>query len=206
MNDEIFTEQQETAAQEVAKDELTDAEIAAKVGVGTTTFYRWKRQPHFMARVTEIARDWGEAMLREAITKRVRRLNALQDVWLRIKALIEARANDPTMIGVPGGRTGLLLKRHRGLGSGENFRVVEEFEADVGLLKEMRETMKQAAQEVGQWLEKFEHTKGPAEPGALTDDERLARLAAILAGQVPGGGAGALPGDKQADGAGPGPG
>ena len=44
------------------------------------------------------------------------------------------------------------------LGRGDEAETVEEFRVDTGLLKELRETEKQAAQELGQWAEKHEVT------------------------------------------------
>jgi hypothetical protein len=56
------------------------------------------------------------------------------------------------MQAVPGGSTGLL---HRVLQStGPRGRPGEEFAVDVPLLRELRATEQQAAQELGQWMEK----------------------------------------------------
>lgn len=71
-----------------------------------------------------------------------------------MKQVIDERAIDPEMMKAAGGSTGLLVRKLKQIGSGENAELVEEFEVDTGLLKEMREHEKQAAQELGQWVER----------------------------------------------------
>lgn len=66
--------------------------------------------------------------------------------------VIEARSKD--MAEVPGGDTGLLVRKLKSIGSGENTKTVEEYAVDTGLLSELREHEKQAAQELGQWINK----------------------------------------------------
>jgi hypothetical protein len=52
---------------------------------------------------------------------------------------------------IPGGETGLIRRTVTVQGTGDNARVIEKFEVDIELLKEMREHLKPAAQELGQW-------------------------------------------------------
>jgi hypothetical protein len=52
---------------------------------------------------------------------------------------VGARKKDKELRKAPGGKTGLLVRRLKMLGSGESAQVVEEFEVDVGLLREIRE-------------------------------------------------------------------
>ena len=152
-----WTKDREAAALLVAEDELTDAEIGAKVSISERQLFNWKAHPDFQARVKELARAAGEAMLRQAIAKRQRRVRALNDRWDALKQVVAERGTDPKMANVPGGKTGLLVHNVKGVGSGEAFQVVDLYEVDTGLLKELREHEKQAAQELGQWAEKHEH-------------------------------------------------
>lgn len=62
------------------------------------------------------------------------------------------------MVGIPGGETGLLVRKYKNLGSGDNARTVEEYEVDTGLLAELRAHEKQAAEELGQWITKGDVT------------------------------------------------
>ncbi|MHC5543152.1 hypothetical protein ACYOEI_33435, partial [Singulisphaera rosea] len=80
-----------------------------------------------------------------------RRVDALHDRWLRMQTIIEERAADKEMDGVPGGKTGLIVRQTRG--SGPDAEPIDDYVVDTALLKELREHEKQAAQELGQWVE-----------------------------------------------------
>jgi putative insertion element HTH domain-containing protein len=135
----------------LARDELTDAQIAQIAGIGTTTLYRWKKDPDFLARIDQHNSDFRELARRKAITIVERRIDALNDRAKRIKRLINERAEARIMQGVPGGTTGLLSHTLKSIGSGENATTVDEYTFDVAVLKELREIEKQAAIELGQW-------------------------------------------------------
>jgi hypothetical protein len=140
----------------VAEDSLSDERIAAQVGIDRRQLTRWKSVPQFMAKVEGIVAALGERSLCFAVARRHRRVKAQNDRWQRLKQIIRARAADPEMVGVPGGSTGLVLRRLKMIGAGENSREIEEYEVDTGLLKALLDHEKQVAQEVGQWTEKRE--------------------------------------------------
>jgi hypothetical protein len=149
---------QTEAARLLATDELTDAAIAKRVGVCRRTLYSWQKQPEFQARLAELRAELGEVASRYAVGHLARRIRWLNGRIRRMMRIIRERAKDPAMRGVPGGDTGLLVRRVKGLGSGENLRLVEEYHVDTALLKELREHEKQAAIELGQWTEKKDLT------------------------------------------------
>jgi hypothetical protein len=151
-----WTDNSRLAAQLLAEDELTDAEIADRAGHSRRQLARWKNHPEFAAHVALLVKDFGDAIATKAIAKRVRRVDALNSRWLKMHQLIAERAK--SMASVPGGETGLLVRKVKMLGSGENGREIDEYEVDCGLLKEMRELEKQAAIEVGHWSEKHEYS------------------------------------------------
>jgi hypothetical protein len=64
--------------------------------------------------------------------------------------VVEERAADASMAKVPGGRTGLLVRQIKVVGSGANQKLVPEYVVDTGLLREIRATAQQAAEELGQ--------------------------------------------------------
>lgn len=148
----------EKAALLAAEDRLTDEEIAERVGVTRRTIIRWKGKEAFQARVAEHVTAFRLAVRSKGIAGLENRLGALQDRWERMKQLIEARAAEHADI--PGGQTGLLVRTIKRIGSGDNWERVELFALDTGLLKELREHEKQAAQELGQWLERKDLTSG----------------------------------------------
>jgi cell pole-organizing protein PopZ len=155
-----WSEQKAEAAVLVAEDRLTDRQIAARVGIADRQFYRWKDHPAFLARVDEHVKRMDAACARRAIARKSSRVQALQDRWQRMQAVIDARADDPDNAAAAGGTTGLLVKQRRSIGSGEAAEIVDEFAVDTGLLKEMREHEKQAAQEMNQWTHHHEHRGG----------------------------------------------
>jgi hypothetical protein len=152
-----WTGQKEEAARLVAEDTLTDEQIAAEVGVVKMTLARWKRDPAFAARVDEHLEAFRQVVRRRGIAVVERRVSALQDRWLRMQRVIAERAEE--MDGeIAGGGTGLLVRQYKSIGSGENARLEREYHVDTGLLKELREHEKQAAQELGQWTERKDLT------------------------------------------------
>ena len=55
------------------------------------------------------------------------------------------------MAGVPGGATGLLVRDYKGKNAG-----APAYRVDTALIAELRALMRQAAEELGQWVEKSE--------------------------------------------------
>lgn len=110
------------------------------------------------ARVEEIKRSIAARLTDCSIREVDARVRALQDRWDRLNRIVAARAADPDIRRAPGGETGLLVRTLRQLGRGEESQIIEEFALDAGLLKELREHERQAAQELGQWAERTEHT------------------------------------------------
>jgi transposase-like protein len=147
----------ERAAQLLGEDELTYDEVAAEVGANRRTLFRWLEHAAFRERVGAVARETVALDRRYAVARRCRRVRSLDDRVRRMERVIEERAASPQMEGVPGGRTGLMVHTVKGVGRGDDFRLIDLYEVDAGLLKELREHEKQAAQELGQWLEKVEH-------------------------------------------------
>jgi hypothetical protein len=142
----------------VAEDALTNAQIAERCGVTRRALDKWIAHPDFKAEVARILDETRAALLSNGILTKQNRLDALNDRHGRMRRVIDERATDPSMGAVAGGATGLLVHRERMIGTGRNAQRVDEYEVDTGLLAEMRATEKQAAQELGEWTEKREHS------------------------------------------------
>lgn len=148
----MLSVKQEKAAAMVAADDITDQEIADKVGIGKATLERWKGLLEFKTRVTEIVDKTRQAIVTQGIADKVNRVRALNDRWERMQRLVEARAIEHA--NAPGGNTGLLVKTFKVVGTGPVAYEVEEYAADTALLRELRAHEEQAAKELGQWVEK----------------------------------------------------
>ena len=136
------------------------------------TLADWSRTFGWQRRLDEIAEQEQQAIVRRGIADKQNRVDALNDRHRRMREVIEARANDPENAKFTGGTTGLmvrepvLVKFYEATGTGDDDELiptkqtvlVEKAAVDTGLLAEMRATEKQAAQELGQWIEKGELT------------------------------------------------
>jgi hypothetical protein len=158
------------AAQLVAEDQLSDERIAAKVGIKRRQLQNWKRQPAFSELVDEIAAKLAAQIRGKGLVELRNRVNALNQRWNRLHRVIDDRAEDKTMT-APGAETGLLTRTYKQIGSGEGAEKVDEYQVDTGLLKELREHEKQAAQELGQWADKSKIEQGPMQVRIVWSDQ-----------------------------------
>lgn len=154
-----WTAQREEAAALAAEDRLTDAQIADRLGVARDAIASWRLAPEFGARVREHVNAQLDACMSEGIADRRNRVRRLGDTWERLQRVIEERAEELDGAAAGGG-TGLLVHQVKAIGKGENARVVDEYVVDTGTLAELRAIEKQAAQELGQWVEKADTNHG----------------------------------------------
>jgi hypothetical protein len=147
---------QERAAILVAEDYQTDGQIAESIGISRNTLARWKRKPGFEARVKEIAAELCDKALKEGISRRERRLAVQNEAHNKLLTVIAERAKDAELQAVPGGKTGLVCKTVKGIGKGEDFRVVEQYQTDTDTIKAILAIHEQTAKELGQIVERHE--------------------------------------------------
>lgn len=164
-----WTQPRIVAAQMVAEGK-TLAEISSATKAKPQTISNWKKQSEFSARIDEIRKEMADALTRSGLRVKEYRLNKLNDILERIDMVIAGRAND--MAGVPGGDSGLLVRKYKSVG-GVYGEKATEYAFDRALVEELREVLKHAAQEVGEWTEKKELT-GPG--GAPLLDPLVAAL------------------------------
>jgi DNA-binding transcriptional MerR regulator len=167
----------ETAAALYAADRLTNVQIAKRAGVSERTLRYWLQIPAFVAHVLELReilrrKAWEEALQFGIadIRERVRGLNEDREKLLQI---IAERGKDPIMEGVPGGGTGHLIHQKRAIGQGNNNEIIDEFVFDAVLYHALRETEKQAAMELGQWIEMRQEVTPPPPPIVMALAELL---------------------------------
>lgn len=152
-----WTGRREQAALLVAQDELSNEEIAAACGVKRQTLDFWKTFPQFKERVAEHVRAIREAVLTQGIANKVKRVKAMDDRWNKLKRIADERGAAAAMRSVSGGTTGYIVRQVKFDKFGGQ---IDEYAVDTGLLSELRALEKQAAQEVGDWVERKEHA-GP---------------------------------------------
>ncbi len=162
-----WSDRSELAAQLVAADELTNDQIADRCGVSRPALQKLKARPEFMAHVAGHVEAYRATVRRRGIAWLERCVAALDDRWRQMLRIVDERAALPLMQGVPGGTTGLIIHTVKGLGSGDSFRMIDEFTLDCGLLRELREHEKQASQELGQWTERRQGGGDEARPVIL---------------------------------------
>jgi hypothetical protein len=138
------------AAYLIARNELSDMEIAEQFSISTRQLSRWKATKEFQERVAHWQARRANAASGRAIAKLERRIAELDKLWLRCLGIIDQRAADPSMKEVPGGSTGLVVRGYKSLGSGDNARIVEEYKVDTALTAEIRAIAREAAEELGQ--------------------------------------------------------
>ena len=128
----------EQAALLVSEDELSDAEIAQRCGINRRTLTRWKKRPKFLALTDEHGRHWKQDCESQGIAKRQPRIAVLQEIWQALQHRVEIRAAIPEMQSVPGGKTGLLLRRRTVLRRSGHVEVMVDYRLDAKLLRTLR--------------------------------------------------------------------
>jgi len=171
---------QERAAILVAEDYQTDEQIAHSIGISRKTLFTWKKKPSFQARVDELGAIMAEQALKQGISRRERRLSVQNELHNKLLVVVAERAADPELQAVPGGKTGLICKTVKGIGKGDDFRVVEVFQTDTDTLKELRALHELTAKELGQTVERHEIAEVSAST-FKTDEELEQELVQLLA-------------------------
>lgn len=161
---EFLTKQQEEAALLVAQG-VTQAEVARKVGVSYTTIKDWLHENEKFATRVAVERELiATYALDHSIACKEIRISALSNLHDRINRVIEERAESKEMSKVPGGKSGLLVKTIKGIGSGDNFTEVEEYTFDAALSREKRAVLDDVAAEMGGRINKLEHSGPGGQP------------------------------------------
>ncbi len=150
------TKKRDKAALLVAEDRYSDEKIAADIGIGRRTLARWKKDEAFSARVREIAADYSQRVFKQGLARRERRLAVLNDLHDKMLQVIAERADSPDLANLPGGKTGLVTKTLKGIGKGDDFQVVEQYEVDTATVREIRALQEQVATELGQLVSRTE--------------------------------------------------
>lgn len=104
----------------------------------------------------QIQEEIEAELIGEGLARKALRIKALTDLFDKHLDLIQARASDPSMIEIPGGGTGLVVRDYKGI------QPVYKFDAAV--VREMRGLLDDIAREKGDRGQKVELSDPNGEP------------------------------------------
>lgn len=151
------------------------AEIGAKFGFPAATIRNWLKRDEYVEDIKQYYDMLNEEMLRIPVTNRANRMRQLQSLLDGIQIIIDERSETYSHTKV-GGRSGLIVKRHKSIGTGPNAYEVAEYEFDSGLVGRILDIHKQVAVEQGQWQEKKDHNITVTERIQVIKFERQERV------------------------------
>lgn len=146
----MLTGKQIRVARHYAEGWLNKRQLCKKCKIARPTLNEWLLLPDFAAQVKAFRDDYVKRVRTEGIASLENRIRLYNQMENKLRRVIHERAKDPTMSAIPGGKTGVLVRRLKSIGSGENQTMVEEYEVDTATLKELREMAMQASKELGQ--------------------------------------------------------
>ncbi len=118
---------------------------------------RVHKKPHVAARIQELKSSNTAIVTGTGIMTAVARVMAKEQRWALMRTIIKERAADASMQSVPGGKTGLLVKDWKTVGTGPLARVEELYRIDAELLRELRALEEEAAVELAQRSSRHEN-------------------------------------------------
>lgn len=137
-----WNKQRELAARFISEDEISDAEIAEKIGTSHRQLARWKLLPAFQARVDEHVAAWKARIIERGLAIRERRLQSLMGMADRIELIAKERGVE--LDGeAAGGSSGLICKDYKGKDADQPV-----YAFDAALVREHRLTLEAIAKEV----------------------------------------------------------
>lgn len=155
------------AAIYLAEDELTDRELCKSLNISTSTLHEWKQDADFQSVVDHYRAEIVADTLKLPIARKYERVKQLNELNERYWTIVHDRAQryaleaadtpESAMRGVFGdttpaeAATGFLVRQPK---IAANGKTVVEWAFDKALDSAIKETHKQAAQELGQWEEK----------------------------------------------------
>ena len=171
-----WTARSAQAAILVADGMMTMAKIAVACQCDVESILRWNQHPTFRRRVLELVRIAtadAENLVLGTKAGRMRRALQIAESYalVREERAISATPElyvgdgpppqidfDPELAAAPGGRSGIIVRKIKVVGSGPNAERVVEFSTDNAAATAELAAMEQIAREQGQWTEKSEST------------------------------------------------
>jgi hypothetical protein len=138
----------------LVEDKHTDEQIAEKIGVTRDALARWKTWPEFDAEYQVALAEFYLRVRGRRFAIKERRVAALNEIAEKYLQVIDERAIEHAGEAAGGG-TGLIVEQIKLAASGDS---VTEYVADVAVTRELRATLEQLEKELGQRVEKVEHS------------------------------------------------
>ena len=151
---------QERAALLVARDDLSDAQIAQQCGIDRRTLTRWKKRAEFQAQIEQRRRVWRQEREAQNVAKRKACFASLDSHWKRLWEIVANRDTSSEMRNVPGGRSGFLYGRQKTFRSEGKVHVITDYYLDSKVPRQLRTLEVQAAKNLQQWGEPLENPDG----------------------------------------------
>jgi transcriptional regulator with XRE-family HTH domain len=150
------------AAVLVAQDKLSNEKIAEKCGISKRTLQLWKQDKAFSSEVKKHRDAWSAKVLSRGIADAAQCVDLCESLQLKLRLLMQARANDPLTKDLPGGDTGLLvITEFEQVWDKKQQKYVpapKKYKFDRAVLAEIREMQQHVARLTGKWQEKLEIT------------------------------------------------
>lgn len=149
----IPTKQKRLAARLLATTSLTHDEIADKISVQPRTVKKWLSEPEFQEMIADAnTEDMAEAK-RSPLARKADRIRYYSRVLRLLEEVVTVRsgmAKSEEDIAA-GMATGLVMRRHKSIGTGETAYSITEYETDPLPAELGLKYTKQLAQELGDW-------------------------------------------------------
>lgn len=132
---------------------MNNRQIGEKLGVSQAQVTVWLRDPAVKAAISQFYATLTEEVSRLPIANKAMRIRDMQAILDKQDVIIDDRAKLYES-NQAGGRSGLIVKQVKTIGSGKDAYDVAEWVYDTALVKDRLALYKQAAQELGQFSEK----------------------------------------------------
>jgi hypothetical protein len=156
-----WTRRRQQTAQLVADDDISDREIALRVGRSLKWVEEQKHNPLFRDRVAQIRQETRQSLLETGIAVKAFRLRAMDERWRLLQQIRRERA--ATGGECPGMSTGIVMRVIKTIGAGDSATTVEQLVVDKALLEAELALEQAAAKE----MNSLEPPNGPARGASL---------------------------------------
>lgn len=149
----------DNAANLIAEGRMSYKQISEVTGLSVSRLKMWMASKgEFVKRVDHYIEQWAKRFMTQGIAAKHNRCRILQEMSDKMLEVVRQRQAKYTGFKSPGVDTGIMVRTVKAVGHGAKTKIVRGWDVDHSLIREIRETSKMMAQEVGDWSEKTENT------------------------------------------------